>query len=310
MKIPPTNYQLTWHRPGEIAHHSPGKLERPSTSLSDLLPIKARSTSERETAFRIRSQFISKSRKLVAYIAANPKIAADPKLVSQPVLTSEEKDLSKQANQPAAEDALKNVRLALYNKNYGSFKSTNKFSADRKNSENERINKGIFCNFEDVRDIENKFHQAAIISKNIWESTSINCDGLAYAAMDYVNHKYPTIPVAAVSLSGHTLVALGEITPELANLPLGAWPDHIHVCDPWTNITCHAPDYPKKFIEKMEKWNSGNKLIQANFEWINPISDKWKSCVKEPPEIYVKKQYEKGLFLYHKISPPPVELGA
>lgn len=310
MKIPLTNYQLTWHRSGEIAHHSPEKIEKPSTTISDLLPVKVRSTSERETAFRIRSQFISQARKLTAYIAANPKIATNPKPILQPVQAPEEQASSKQVNQLAAEETLKNVRLALYNQNYGSFKSTNKFNIDKRDSETERFKKGKFHTFSDVGDIKNPFHQTAMKSKGIWESTSINCDGLAFAAMDYARHKYPNIPVAALYLPGHTLMTLGEIKPELATLPLGAWPDHIHVCDPWTNITCSAPDYPKKFLEKMEKWNSSNKLIHANREWINSTSEKWRSCIKEPPAIYVRHQYEKGLFFDHKVLPPSVELEA
>jgi hypothetical protein len=312
MKIPLTNYQLTWHRPGEIAHHSPEKLEKPSTAISDFLPIKIRSTSERETAFRIRSKNISQARRLTAYIAANPNIATNPNPILQPLQTPEERASSKQKNQIVAEETLKNVRLALYNKNYGSHKSLNKFNLDNRESEIARINKGNFGELSHFGSITNVFHQAAIRSKNIWESTSINCTGLAYASMDYVHNTHPDIPVSLLFLQDkHSLMTLGEVNSELANLPLGAWPGHIYICDPWTNITCSAPEYPKKFLEKMTKWDSKNKLVLGNNnEWINPTNKNWESCVKEPPIIHIRQKYEEGLFLDRRVLPPPVELEA
>jgi hypothetical protein len=255
MRIPSTNYELTWHRPGEIAHHSPDKLEKPSTTLSDVLPLKVRSTGERETAYRIRSQFISHARKLTASIAANPNIATNPKAIPQVTQTPKEQALSEPKNKAVAEEALKNVRLALYNKNYGSSKSLNKFSIDKKESESARTNSGRLGELINFGGITNPFHQAAMKSKNSWESTAINCDGLALAAMDYVHYKHPDTRIAVLSVPGHTLMAIGEISPECANLPLGAWPKHIHICDPWANITCSASEYPKKFTEKMEKWS-------------------------------------------------------
>jgi hypothetical protein len=312
MKIPSTNYQLTWHRPGEIAHHSPEKIEKPSTTISDLLPVKVRSTSERATAFRTRSQFISQAHKLTAYIAANPKIATNPKPILQPIQTLEEQASSKKANQLAAEETLKNVRLALYNQNYGSHKSLNKFNIDKREFESARISKGKCGELSSFGNITNVFHQAAIRSKNIWESTSINCSGLAYAAMDYVHTKHPNLPVSLIFLQDkHSLIALGVMNPELANLPLGAWPEHVHICDPWTNITCPAPEYPKIFLEKMAKWDSGKKLILSNnSEWINPTNKNWESCVKEPSTIHIRQRYEKGLFFDHRLLSPPVELDA
>lgn len=115
MRIPSTNFQVTWHRPGEIAHHSPKKIEKPSVSTADLLPLKVRSTGERETAFRIRSQFTSQARKLAAYIAANPDIATKPKSMPLVFQSPEERASSGQKNKVFAEETLKNVRLAMYN---------------------------------------------------------------------------------------------------------------------------------------------------------------------------------------------------
>lgn len=307
MKIPVTNYQLTLHRPGEIAHHSPEKIAKPSLTSSDLRPINLGPTNERETAFRIRSHFISQARKLAAYIVMNPDEAKNPRPILQPVNVPEDQTLSKKSVQLAAEETLKNVRLALYNRTYGSFKSTNKFNLDKKDSEVERFKNGKFYLFSDVDGIKNPFHQAAVKSRGIWESTLINCDGLASAAMDYVHHEYPNIPVAVVLLPAHTLMTLGEIKPEIATLPLGAWPDDIHICDPWANITCPAPEYPQKFLQKMEKWKSGNKMIQTGSEWINPTSEKWRSCVGEPPKIWVRQKYEKGLYLDLKLLPPSAD---
>jgi len=123
--------------------------------------------------------------------------------------------------------------------------------------------------------------------------------------MDYTHHKHLDIPVAALCLPGHTLMSLGEISPELSYLPLGAWSEHIHVCDPWTNINCSAPEYPEKFLKKMEKWDKGNKLIHDSREWINPTNEKWRACVKEIPLIYVRHKYDKGLFLDKNLLVPP-----
>lgn len=101
----------------------------------------------------------------------------------------------------------------------------------------------------------------------------------------------------------HALIAVGEIEPELAYLPLGEWPEHIQICDPWANTTCSAPEYPEKFLEKMDKWQKDNKiLLDDKEEWISATNKNWTTCIRKVPVIQIRQRYENGLFLYHILN--------
>jgi hypothetical protein len=198
VKIPFSNYEMVLHRPGEVANHSERRLSEPdriTDKLLDVLPVKVRSTGEKATAQRIRSQFIAIADKTMSSVlfgktegVMRMQTAGDASWAGK--------------NEKVANEALKMVRLALYNKKYGSYKSDNKRKLTDADAENKRLADGTFAKWPKVESTYISPHAAAMIARNNWRSTMINCDGLAFAAMDYVTHKHPNVPVFAIGLSG------------------------------------------------------------------------------------------------------------
>jgi hypothetical protein len=264
--------------------------------LNGLPEATQRSTGEAATAQRLRGRFTNLSAKAAELSAMN----APPGRLRVQAAAG---DASwAQENETYAHEALRDVRLALYSKKYGSFKSTNKFSTNRYKSETDRLIGGEGAAWDDPSAV-NPRHGWALRSKNIWQSTRINCDGLAVAVADYVADQHPLAAVSIGALSVHAFSVIGAIEPETANLPLSAWPSHIYVCDPWANIACPAPEYPTRFEQKMEKWHKSGKLILSlDGKWISPLDPTWVSCVKEAPKISLRRQFADGQFDYSSLA--------
>lgn len=307
MKIPMSKYEITGHRPTEVASYSTNRLNNSASlgnKMADLLPVKVRQTGDKALAQRIRNQFIGLSIKSLESAAAN-KPAGPTKMMQ--AASGDSSWAAK--NENVANEAIKSVRLSLYNKNFGSYKSDNKRNTTKLELEAERMQQGEFGKWGDFGNITDLRHISAIRSFNIWKSTLISCDGLSNAVKDYVSYKHPNVQVSSLSLPGHTLAAVGTIPPECINLPLAAWPKHLYMCDPWANIVCPAPEYPAKFAEKMEKWKSDHKQIRFdNDTWIDPTDDKWLSCVNEPPKVYTRQSYQNGQFADSALTAPPIVL--
>lgn len=61
---------------------------------------------------------------------------------------------------------------------------------------------------------------------------------------------------------------------QLGNMKL--WHRDTYVCDPWCNIACRAKDYPKQFIDKMEKWENRGKLVgYPPTGFVHPTEPEW-----------------------------------
>ncbi|MGS0740256.1 hypothetical protein ACVBEF_00205 [Glaciimonas sp. GG7] len=311
-----SNYQIIGHRPGEVTNYPSSGFENCSKArnvfdkMADILPFKICKAGKQATAERLRSQFIGISNKSISSVLSGkpPVLKGMIGAVGDPTWAKK--------NKSVAEDALKKVRLALYDKDCGSYKSDNKrkttdLEAEMTRIENKNGEFGTFGELEKFGDITDGRHVSAIRTGNIWKSTRINCAGLALAVKDYVACKHRGVQVSSLIFPTHALAAVGTIAPEYADLPLEEWPEHIYVCDPWANITCSAPDYPAKFAEKMEKWSNDNKEIYTDdHAWINPTDEKWVSSVKEIPKIGTRYQYKGGQYAGVAVLAPSVALPA
>lgn len=299
MRIPRADYEVKWHTPGTPVDYSvngkpkqTGLVRKIGNTILDGLPFKIRLTTDAAVARRTRAKLIYLSQK-----AADRSATCAPSLA--PVLQAAPGDARwAKENGECANEALRAVRLALYSKKHGSFKSTNKFSLKRIESERVRLTQGKFAVMNDPSAV-NRRHYAALRSKNIWESTHINCDGLTAAAMDYVSHRHPRVPVSLGGVPEHAFAIIGAVKPEYASLTLDKWPSHLYVCDPWANIACSAPEYPDKFMEKMKKWHDNGKLVLTrDGTWISPQNPKLLYCVKNVPRVIPRIRYADGQYEY------------
>lgn len=258
----------------------------------DSVKVKVRPSGELSIAQRLRSEFISLADQSIATIAGGEKSDVVP------VLEVATAPSSAKYNEESATDALKMVRIALYTREYGSFKSDNKTTAFDLLMGSHVVSDGTFAEMNHFAGITDYRHISALRSRNIWGSTKINCLGLAVAAMDYVRSRYPDIQVSLLNLANHHAVSvLGIIEEKTGRLPLREWAAHLYVCDPWANIVCPAPEYPDKFVAKMEKWESVDKVIRnSSEEWISPTDSKWLACVEVIQIIFSRKNYSDGQF--------------
>jgi hypothetical protein len=302
VKIPFTRHEVTGHAPGEEAHHSVAKTNNrePSTlagMLRNALPFKIRSTGEQAVAQRLRGKFGHLA--MQAAVRARARTAAAPTPIAL-------RDSTPEVNARCAKETLRAVRLALYTRATGSNKSDNKFTPARGQAETARLANTI-GNFAvtDFPGEPNARYVSAARSKNIWESTAINCMGLAHACLDYAAHKYPGVQASLVSVPGHKFVAIGNIGPAEAGLPLAQWPARIHIVDPWTNIECSAPEYPAKFAAKMAKWEGNGKLLRTDAgDLVSPLDRQWTSCLDDAPaEVLRRQAYKDGQFENIRIAP-------
>ncbi|MCG1043138.1 hypothetical protein KQH60_11575 [Mycetohabitans sp. B8] len=311
MKIPFTNCEVKWHTPGTPTDHSASRRQARKTlpgsvtnAFFDGLPVKVRTISDAATSERLRGKFTYLAEKAIKLSAAN----APPPFAYRMQAAVGDGTWARK-NEKYAHEALHSVRLALYSKEYGSFKSSNKFSPARRELEVERLRKGKFAHWHNPSAINSR-HNVALRSKNIWQSTQINCDGLAAAVTDYIAYRHPLAPVSTGALPGHAFAIIGAIDPENVNLPLSAWPSHIYICDPWANIACPAPEYPDKFEQKMKKWHESGKFIGTDGKWISSLDPKWLSCVNETPKIYTRRQFADEQFDTVLLVAPPANLTA
>jgi hypothetical protein len=294
MKISFFNFKGILHCFGKDAdrpERRDSKLASATDNPLDVLTVKVRNTGEKATAQRIRSHFIALAEKSMKSAGAGDAEATN-------IVQAARGDASWAGkNEEVAKEALKMVRLALYKKKYGSYKSTNKFRTTDPYQELRRVTSGEFCTFKKFEDIGSPRVRSAMLSRSIWQSTSVNCDGLALSALDFISRTHPNVQVSSVSVPGHTLALVGTIDITCINSPFSEWPSHLYVCDPWANIACPAPEYPQRFAQKMEKWESEHKQIFSGGEWLSPTNEKWVSCAKEVPTIFTRFTYKDHQFV-------------
>jgi hypothetical protein len=175
-------------------------------------------------------------------------------------------------NLAAAEETLIHIRTNVYKPN---FKSSNKKSAKRdEDYETKRIaNAGFEVDWIRVTPQEQRGAVA-------YTARGHNCTDLVYAAHFFSSSK--GISAKPVYMDGHAVLVIGDNPPDPLPADMKEWPAHLTICDPWANIACLATDYPSRFTEKMEKWESEGKTIQiTGTDFISPNDPEWKRNVLE-----------------------------
>lgn len=281
MRIPFTTVEAVWHRVSEPVDG----LDASGRDLAHpLLPIKLRSVEDGAVARRVRAQFQARSQRRCERIDQGQWRGP---WVKQRQTTR----LGLQAAQASAE-AMRLVRLALYERRFGSLKSDNKKRGD-----------DVPPIFPDEDQAELEYPSAepvycAARSLSIWRARAHNCDGLTAAALDVLAHRHRRLPTCTVALAHrHALAVIGSLTPAIASQPMATWPPHLQVCDPWAKLSCRACDYPMRFREKMAKWASeGKQLRDARDDWHSPLDGTWLAIVDQAPEVSRRRPHLNGQF--------------
>lgn len=283
ISIPFTNYEIVGHRPGARARETtttPGKDLSLTKKISDLVPFKFRG---RAMESRLREQLSGNQQ------AAEAKVAS---------LSVHEGNKGAE-NLGLAQKALLYIRTTIYAKENGSYKSFNKATAAEDEISNERLR---LAHATRIAWEYNHFSPVAApqeFSEVIWKSKSHNCDALAHAAEDYIEHLNPSSPVSKLMFLGrHTATIIGVVPPELMQSDMTLWPSDVAVCDPWANIACLAKDYPDQFKKKMEKWEAGKKMIQHAGQWISPLDASWTGMINGQKAIYARNKSDDGSVRY------------
>jgi hypothetical protein len=203
-------------------------------------------------------------------------------------------------NGRAAHAALQGVRDALHDRAAGSAKSTNKWSAGRADPfmpVEQRLD------LSELRELLNddpalgRRFELAGLSANAWAGHSRNCGALCRAVEDYLGDGFRSVQTARVELRPeHVMVVVGSFDPALAHRPMSDWPPHLHVCDPWANIACPAPEYPRRFQDKMRKWEADGKrlLITGTTGWQSPTLHAWLRCPERIERVLIGQRYRSG----------------
>jgi hypothetical protein len=210
-------------------------------------------------------------------------------------------------NAKAAAVALAAVRHALHDRSAGSAKSTNKWSKGQPDpflAVEERLNLSEFRELLDDDDplMKHRF-EAAASSANAWAGLSRNCAGLTRAAQDYLERFFPEIQTTRVVFQDdsamcrvdHTMTVVGAFDPAWARRPMTAWPAHLIVCDPWANIACPAPEYSRRFQDKMRKWEADGKQVRfKGTSWQSPTLPSWMTCPDRIDRVLIGRRHASG----------------
>ncbi|OWQ45800.1 hypothetical protein CDL60_18245 [Roseateles noduli] len=281
MRIPFTTVEAVWHRVGEPVD---GVDATRRDLAHPLLPVKVRSIEDGAVARRVQAQFRARAERCGDHIQKGQW--SGPRVKQTPTTR-----VSPQVAQASAE-AMRLVRLALYDRRFGACKSDNK----------KRVGASppLFPD-EDHAELDYPgtapIHSAAR-SLSIWNARTHNCDGLTAAALDVLAHRHPRLPTSSVALGDrHILAVIGTLTPAIASRPMAAWPPHLQVCDPWARLSCRACDYPMQFREKMARWAiEGKQLRDAEDRWHSPVDPTWLAIVDQVPEVFKRRPHLNGQF--------------
>ncbi|WP_416763170.1 hypothetical protein ACNI65_11605 [Roseateles sp. So40a] len=278
MRIPFTSVEAVWHRPGEPVDG----VAVGNDLAHPLLPVKLRSTEDGAVARRLRAQYEARA------LRSQQRIALG-EWPNELVATRRDGG-SKAAATRAGAEALRLVRLALYDHRFGALKSYNKNRSPEPilmPSESEKAHAG---------DLPTAPVQCAVQSADIWQAKSHNGHDLALAALDVIAHRHPDLPTNLVTLGrDHTLVVIGHLDAATVSQPMSSWPPGLVACDPWSNLSVPAREYPERFVEKMRKWTLDGKSIRNEaLEWLAPRDPQWIGIAKEVPDVWVRERMRNG----------------
>ncbi|RZI57901.1 MAG: hypothetical protein EOP37_18300 [Rubrivivax sp.] len=212
-------------------------------------------------------------------------------------------DQATNRNGQIARETLRMVRVANYDRRFGSLKSTNKWGAGQPDP---------MTIFETAREADRSdatgtpraaLHSAA----RAWGNKITNCRELSLMVHTYVAHREPTVQTSTVILEiDHGAVVLGAVDGRLRELPLAEWPTHLWICDPWANIACAARNYPQAFQDKMAKWHKDGKSIALpkgeGAYWGAPTDATWLAGAKKVSALQVRRQFENGQFFLEPLG--------
>jgi hypothetical protein len=283
VRIPFSSLEVVWHRVGEPVDRVPEAAVAEVDIAHAGLPFKIRSTQDAAVASRLRRQFTGRAQRSFAQIVqgqpAGPLRRCDASVRETEAVAS------------ASGEALRLVRLALYNRNFGSLKSDNKM---RSGSAPPAYPKACYSGATSLgySPVGTAAHSAAI-----WQAKTLNCTELAIAAQDVLAHRHPKRQTSLVMLAGsHSVAVIGPLDAETASRPMAAWPPHLQVCDPWANMNCRACDYPRLFTEKMKGWAERGRLIREGAEWQRADDEEVLDIVNQIPQVLVRRTHRNGQF--------------
>lgn len=108
-----------------------------------------------------------------------------------------------------------------------------------------------------------------------------NCDQLAHIAHELIRTNGGTATIWHTVPAAHAFVVVGAHPLSLTHtwhFSEAAW-SGLWICDPWTSITCHAPDYLRVLRAKMFEWDSQAIAVQfndaGNQRWARASDPRW-----------------------------------
>lgn len=108
-----------------------------------------------------------------------------------------------------------------------------------------------------------------------------NCDQMSHIAVELIRTNGGTAHVWHTAPAAHAFVVVGTRPISLTHtLDFGeaAWTG-LWICDPWTSITCHAPDYLRALRAKMIEWDAQGFAVQfndaGNPRWARANDPRW-----------------------------------
>jgi len=102
-----------------------------------------------------------------------------------------------------------------------------------------------------------------------------NCDQMAYSAARIIQKNGGSATVMA--MDKHAFTVVGDVNPNLKTTDFSepAWKD-LWISDPWAEIECPAPEYIRRFGEKMQEWKAKGQQIRGNDGvWIDADDPEW-----------------------------------
>ena len=103
-----------------------------------------------------------------------------------------------------------------------------------------------------------------------------NCDQMAYASAKIIEENGGKARVMGMP-DKHSFTVVGETFPSTKTVDFSE-PEYknLWISDPWAEISCPAPEYIKRFKDKMLEWKARGKMIRGNNGvWIHPDDSAW-----------------------------------
>jgi hypothetical protein len=112
-----------------------------------------------------------------------------------------------------------------------------------------------------------------------------NCSELASAAA-WLGRKLG-VTTHVVGNDGHEYAVFGELGKVQLPERVEDWPQHLVICDVYTNIHCSPQEYVPLLKDKLEKWTNQQKLLDDGDRWVKPNESSLIFAIADAPcEIY------------------------